>query len=470
MIGLDDPRLFNRQFLIGERPIGLPWKIHDVGPLRVSAHPNLDVTAGRRGDIEVMVLGYAFDTRDPETGMPGIVGHLLSQNDYEQLERALSRYCGRYVVIAKRGRAIRLYPDAVGQRSCFYGQGWAGSQPGLIGLMTEIRKGPWEDVFLSHRRDLSWPGTATPYEGIRMLRPNHYLDLVSMRSVRFWPMGPFRRLDVREAAENVVRLISAGMAGAHKRYRLYLALTAGHDSRVIFTSSREIHKDMRFFLIRDENTPPADVSIPPRLCAAYGLSFDLHPYIKPDREWLDLYDTNVCSMVWGDSRKKSKTYDLFAPDAMIVKGHVPSAGRATLYRDGYRYRKITPERLSEILRFPRNPVAVREFGDWLRTFPDGFEENLLDIYCLENRGGAWGSMECTGSDTNFQVFSPYNCRDVIENQLGFDRSYCVYPHRFNHIMADLKCPEISNIPMNPKTLGTKIVDKTWYYMKWVLRK
>lgn len=464
------PFVFNHQYLIGERPIGLPWKIHDVGALRVSSHPNLDVTAARRGEAEIMILGYAFDTRDPDAEMQGIAGHLLEQRDFEGLEKALARYCGRYVVIVRQGDDIRLYPDAVGQRSCVYGGGWAASQPGLIGLMTEIRKGPWEDVFLSHRRGLSWPGTVTPYEGIRMLRPNHYLDLVTMRSVRFWPKEPVRRRDVREAAENVVRLIAAGMANAHKRYKLHLALTAGHDSRVIFTSSREIHEDMRFFLIGDEHTPPEDVAIAPRLCAAYGLPFDLYPCVRADREWLELYDTNVSRMVWGDSRKKSRTYNLFPADAMIVKGHVPYAGRATLYRDGYRYRKITPQILSEVLGYPRNPVAIQELGEWLRTFPEGFDENLLDFCCLENRGGAWLSMECTGSDTNFQVFSPYNCRDVIENQLGFDRSFCVYPHRFNHIMADLRCPEISHIPTNPKTLRRKVKDKIRYCKKRLLRK
>jgi hypothetical protein len=79
-------------------------------------------------------------------------------------------------------------------------------------------------------------------------------------------------------------------------------------------------------------------------------------------------------------------------------------------------------------------------------------------------------MECTGSDTNYQVFSPYNCRDVIENQLSVDRAYCVYPHRLNHIMADLRCPEISHIPMNPKTLDRRIWHRILYLKKVILRK
>ena len=467
---MEDERLFNRQYLIGDRHVDLPWKKYAFGPFRVSAHPGLDVMAGKSGDDETMVLGYIFDARDPGADAPGILHRLHALPDFEALERGTSRYCGRYVILAKRGGEFRLYPDAVGQRSCCYGHGWAGSQPGLIGLMAEIRKGAAEHVFFSRPHSLSWPGTATPFEDITMLRPNHYLDLVAMRSTRFWPKTPIVRQDVYEAAEKIVRLISTGMAGAHKRYKLWLALTAGHDSRVIFTSTKELHRDMEFFIVRDENTPPPDVAIPPRLCSAYNLAFRAYPYVNPDREWLALYDTNVCHMVWGPSRKKSKTYDLLPPNIMVVKGNVPYAGRATLYRDGYRYKKITPELLSRLVGYRGNPVAEGEFHNWLDDFPQGFDDNLLDIFCLENQGGAWGSMECTGSDTNYQVFSPYNCRDVIENQLSVDRSYCVYPHRLNHVMADLKAPEISHIPMNPKALDKRIWHKILYIKKCILRK
>ena len=467
---MEDERLFNRQYLIGDRYVTLPWKKHSLGPFCVSVHPNLDMTAGKGENSEVLILGYIFDAHDPDSDMPQIADLLVQLKSYEELERVTSRYTGRYLILMKRGNEVRLYPDAVGQRSCCYGHGWAGSQPGLIGIMTEIRKGTSEAAFLSRPHSLSWPGTATPFEGIAMLRPNHYLDLVAMRSTRFWPKKPVVRQDVYEAAEKIVRLISTGMTNAHRRYKLWLALTAGHDSRVIFASTKELHGDMEFFIIRDEKTPPPDVAIPPRLCAAYGLAFHVYPYVKPDREWLALYDTNVCHMVWGPSRKKSKTYDLLPPDVMVVKGNVAFAGRATLYRDGYRYKKITPELLSSLLGYRGNPVAEGEFHNWLDDFPQGFDDNLLDIFCLENRGGAWGSMECTGSDTNYQVFSPYNCRDVIENQLSVDRSYCVYPHRLNHVMADLKAPEISHIPMNPKTLNKRIWHKILYIKKCVLRK
>lgn len=467
---MEDERLFNRQYLIGDRHVDLPWKKYAFGPFRVSVHPNLDMTAGKNENAEVLILGYIFDAHDPDSDMQRIADFLVRRKSYEELEHAMSRYTGRYVVLMKRGNEVRLYPDAVGQRSCCYGYGWAGSQPGLIGLMAEIRKGSAEHVFFSRPHSLSWPGTATPFEDITMLRPNHYLDLAAMRSTRFWPKTPIVRQDVYEAAEKIVRLISTGMAGAHKRYKLWLALTAGHDSRVIFTSTKELHRDMEFFIVRDENTPPPDVAIPPRLCSAYNLAFRAYPYVNPDREWLALYDTNVCHMVWGPSRKKSKTYDLLPPNIMVVKGHVPSAGRATLYQDGYRYKNITPELLSSLLGYRGNPVAAKEFGNWLDAFPGGFEENLLDIFCLENRGGAWGSMECTGSDTNYQVFSPYNCRDVIENQLSVDRAYCIHPHRLNHIMADLRCPEISHIPMNPKTWTRRIWGRGQYIKKCILRK
>jgi len=461
--------LYNRQYIIGSRfPDNFQgWKKENIGELCILAHRNLEIIKKAKADTEIIILGYIFDGKNKDNDKKGIITELSLSKTFRELEDRFEYLAGRYLIIAKINDKIRIYPDAAGQRSCFYGCGWIASQPDLIAEIEKLkinRKKTGE--FLSHKTANAWIGTITPYDEINMLLPNHYLDINDFKPKRFWPVDKPKEIDVNSGLKIIVEALGNIIKNASKRHKLWLAFSGGYDSRIIFTSSRDLHDKIDYFVIRDENTPAYDIEIPKKICSVYGLDFRIIDYVKPDREWLELYDRNVCKLIWGLSRKKSKTYNNFPNDIMILKGHISTVGRALYYQNGYIYKKITPKLISRFMNYKNNRIALDEIKRWFDEFPYKHNNTLtMDFALMELSLGSWQSMECLGSETNYCVFSPYNCRKIIETLLAINKKYKIYPHRLYHLMSDLTCPEIKEIPMNQESWIQSYTKKAKYLIQ-----
>ena len=113
---------------------------------------------------------------------------------------------------------MRLYPDAVGTKSSFYtrvgDELWIGSQPLVLvdGIGVAVDQQTWSR-FLASPSGHSWPAAATPYAGVSQLLPNHYLDLRSGKSRRFWPRKDVQHHS-RDAAAKAMTDMLHGMIQA----------------------------------------------------------------------------------------------------------------------------------------------------------------------------------------------------------------------------------------------------------------
>ena len=105
-----------------------------------------------------------------------------------------------------------------------------------------------------------WPGESTLYKGVRHLLPNHYLDLSTGKTGRYWPSRSVSMLRLM-LSYGVVRFFYAVSASAANRFNLVVTLTAGWDSRLVLAASKDIRHQLSYMTLRQAGEPDDDPDI-----------------------------------------------------------------------------------------------------------------------------------------------------------------------------------------------------------------
>ncbi len=192
--------MYTRQFILRSASLcdyHESWKKINVGnDLVLAVHPALNSLVREGHDKQVILLGYVLDPRNPEHADADILDHLLSRsNTPEDIITGTTPLCGRWVMIIATDTSLILFQDPGALRTVYYyfcgNTVSCASQPGLIRDLLQL---PYDvsarEYSLGERfanTEDWWPGDSCPFLGVKRLLPNHYLDLMSKKTVRFWP-------------------------------------------------------------------------------------------------------------------------------------------------------------------------------------------------------------------------------------------------------------------------------------------
>lgn len=463
--------LFAGQFLLGPGfPSGLrAWHQHALGEgLALAAHPQLPVTRASKGTRSLTLVGFALDPDRPEADDLDILLHLLERYDsVEDLIGATVRLGGRWLLIAQSAEERWLFHDALGLRQAFYTDPratsgvWVMSQPGL-GLellkLTPARDAlEFIDSFeFRSSTEYRWPATASPFEELRRLQPNHALDLRTGQARRFWPRTALKRLPIACAIADVARLLKGLVRAAAHRYELALALTAGIDSRLVLAASREIADRISFVTIRQARMPDdhPDLVVPARLLRRHGLPQEV---IRARASTSPVFS-------WLYKRSVFLAHDHYGPDAeailrcfgrrkVVMTGSGAEVARCA-FRDVYafaRWRRPSARDLARLQQMGEHPLAVRHFADWLDGARRQAHVPLLDLFEWEQGHGSWLASTQLEFDIAWRdIFTPYNCRAILIALLGVEERYRRGPRYtlFRRIIETM-WPELLAEPINP---------------------
>jgi len=136
---IDDRLLFRRQYFIGPKFIDQfpKWNKNAVGQLCITTHPDLGIEKVKNGNIELLLLGFAFDFKNPlftnNQVLKSIIYKVKSFND---LILATYQLSGRWIIIYSNGSELKLLNDPAGLRQVFYYRDgedtWCSAQPHLL--------------------------------------------------------------------------------------------------------------------------------------------------------------------------------------------------------------------------------------------------------------------------------------------------------------------------------------------------
>lgn len=476
--------LFRRQFLLGPRFAGdFPgWRCVPVGSeMFLTVHPDLPVYRTYDESASIALLGYVIDPDKPLASDPeilaGLLPHLQEHSTPEGFIRRTHPFGGRWILIATNGHATWLFNDPCGYRAVYYTLGsrhglWAASQPGLLAEVLNLA--PDEDAmqfiqaYRKRKPEYWWPGDSSPYREVRHLVPNHYLDLKTGVTHRFWPVDDIPSRPTEEVAAENARLLRRLIESAAHRFELALPVTAGNDTRLLLAASKTIRDRLYCFTLQYWDLTPEspDIRVPSRLLPKLGLT---HHVIRcpsrMDRKFAELYRRNTTAAHDAYGPIAQGMYDSYPQEKVSMKGcAMPVTGG--WYR--IRMRNEVPQAeadgidaplLARLARIPAQDFALDALDRWLSSASEVRVAGLdpLSLFFWEDREGNWQAMTHVEFDVAREIFVPYNCRTLLANMLSIPESDRSKPEfRLHKKMMLQLWPEVLIEPINPPANRTVV--------------
>ncbi len=461
-----DPLAYRRQFVLSPQPLAefATWNSMKIGDhAHLIAHPDLNLLQVQGAGNSLTLLGYILDARHPDsddrTVLEALLPRLCSEGEPAELLQAVNHLGGRWILIVENGADIWVLNDALAQRQVYYnspsvpGQVWCASQPRILaeflGLEPSVRSAQFvEKQKQAGQLEYWFPNDTSPYEAIKLLLPNHYLNLATGKPERFWPRENIGRVSIRKAVKPAASLLRGQMKSAANRFPLEILITAGWDSRTVLAATKDLQGDIRYYTFVDEGTNPADIEVPAKLLPKLGRSHNiLRIPGKSETPFKERYLRNVAAAheTWVPVAEALSTF--CRPSALRVSGSGSETVRQQLrphVTDG-----VTAEILAGFAK-ARQEFAVDEFGRWLAGVPKNCDIGILDLFYWEQKCGQWLAVGQTEWDLVGESFAPFNCRELLALLLPVAERYRVPPHyKLYRAFIRHLWPAVLSEPVNP---------------------
>ena len=298
------------------------------------------------------------------------------------------------------------------------------------------------------------PYDITIYEDIKVVLPNHYLEINTKKISRFFPQYnntlKVAKNQYNQIIENCEHLIDNIVKEYIKYYDIICPLTCGNDSRLNLVFLKRHIKNLNCFTLKHpnftENT--GDYYIPPQICATENVQHTIIQDLKSPKKYIK----NINEII-GDYHSEytidlAYTINTMLPNKAIVTGDIiDQIGRG-------KYGKI-PLLLANARNFNdfHNNKSLL-FQEYLKQYiknvkKDGCFSKIQDLFAIEYRCGRWvaqGSM--IYAIAGISSLNIYNCREVIENFMSIAIKERINKIIHNRIFSNYS-PQLLSIPINP---------------------
>jgi len=454
---------YRRQFLVTNEAVDelKDWQHQIIKNVHLYAHPDLEITRKGWSGIEVILIGYIFDPVHPEKNNDAIVTDIVSKiKSFEDLINIIKPLPGSYAIIYKDENDFIIFHDPLGIREIYYCTKninvICGSQPNLINEYSKPQLGITRDENIIHfynydmkfvRTGRLWVGDETYFNGIKHLLPNHCLDLLSLKSERYWPNRRLEKIDMEMAVKGASEYLKGIVKAVTLRYKVMMAITAGNDSRSLLAASKEVSDKIYYFINKeaDLNDKSADITIPKKIFAKLNIPFHVHNVeVQVDEEFRKIFRTNVFGAT---DRILPTIYNIY------YKNHqdkVNLLGVGEMGRDYYGKapRNLDGYYLARCLNYKRSKYATAQCEKWLQEVQGSakkFNVDIMKLLLWEMLLGKWGANANSESDIAIEEFDPYDSRYIYEILLSVDQSQ----HGLFEQMIKMMWPELLEFPINP---------------------
>lgn len=343
---------------------------------------------------EGFVLSYQADLAlrriRNETGETTILGQCFSSVS-GSMERG--DLAGRFAIL----NWPYLQTDAAGLMALYYGgselQPFVTSSPALAARLAEADQLP---IQLKWRIGINWiPSPGSRVAGVARLMRDQMLEIPRL-AVEFLPRDVTPSDSVPEAGH----LLIAGLIHVFKQIeethdKVYLALTAGLDSRTLFAALLAGGIKFEAITQRFPGVDAGDLRIPADLCRYTGVRHSIVPMDKPDGNAvaaLRIHSADSSEGADGRYLIPGNCYGFLTKNAALIRGGCFEIGRR------FYERKLgalgLPEATGEQLLFKFGPEVngdMAQFLDewlaWRRSHGNGLD--LTDSFYLDQRLGGW---------------------------------------------------------------------------------
>jgi hypothetical protein len=461
---------FRRQFLLG--PIEFEtfpnWTRHPINSTHcLTAHPDLNVHQAGQDGKSITLIGYILDPEHPEYTDRDIVNSLLNtQGTFQSVLDSTSTLGGRWVLIVDNGIETILFTDAGGQRQLYYSvpdsplnaKIYCASNPSQMADALHLDLDHEALDFLHSctpsRYGAYWlPGDSSLYECIKLLLPNHYLNLHTGEIHRYWPNQDLVPIDPQQAIVESALLMRGMMAAARHRFNLALSMTAGWDSRIMLALSRDFLRDLFIYTMNFNphfKVPTNDVLVPATLLKKLGGSHHIINYAtKVNPKFEAIYNKNNESSHRPRCGEAQALYEHFPQERVCITGDVAEIVKCHFRPPILMNRALSAQDLAIFDNRGKHPFLIRAYEKWLSGCHYR-NTNPLDLFCWEHMVGRIQALIRAQNDLVQESFAPFNCRKLLVTMLSVDEAYRKSPeHKFLREMIVHLWSEVLSEPINP---------------------
>jgi len=446
------------------------------------AGPDLPGCVAGDSSCYIFMAGVVLDLKQESDELEKIVVDLKSAllDDEQKFYESIDWLAGRWILVFKRpnSQKVEIMGDATHAIKINYNEETLDCSSNIF-LLSKLRNDDeplYRSDFREHRE--LWQtgviGNLSPLSGVKVLTPNHLLDLSNGKISRFFPRESLSEMDVLTVTQEICRLAKIQTELLSNKFSIFNSLTAGMDSRCSLALSFDRADDHRYFTYFRHDTPPVDNLIANEISTKLGLKHyalicgkanDFNAvnriknsgvirvarddeFIKKIREW-DWYghlsDVVVAYREMLAFVRENEGMNL---PPVHIRSNLYEIGRAFWAKNG----PCTAE--SNILKRarPRWLVFEKEFSQFYveteLNRESCFGYDLLDIFYWEHRCGTWINEVMQGTDFAFSTLSYMNCRKIICLFLSVQFSERKKASVFLSIMKN-KLPDIvSDIKIN----------------------
>ncbi len=462
-LSAQDPKLrmkpHRRQFVVGPKTFRADddWLCHQLDSLTwVSYCPELRVSWTKDADGgEWVLLGLAVETlesqADPLTE--------IAKTSNADIINLYASWAGRWVLI---GRS-QVHMDASGLLGCFYGKAsnnktWVSSSPTLLACILSPDAVPVVvPHLLRYQVGLSWfTPPCSRFAGIRRLLPSQVIELqdgsIQARSL----MPP---IDPSLSYDETLELLKHSLVTALKRLpikesRLWLGLSSGVDSRLVFAMAHCADINIIPFTRLSARMSVADHLLPPKLAhdLGYGHVFLRGRNSNFNRQHLVAQHTGG-HVSDGDAEPFMQSVR-DSLEGISVGGWCFGVGKALGRKslpDIINDPEIGTQQIAKVYGEPLNSTVMAGIRDWLEWIQKTPHEHLdwRDRFYIEQRLAGWQSSKEQLYDlTKIERIPIINAARNYALLLGIEEASRVSAkHQIDLISRTV--PELSKYPCNP---------------------
>lgn len=429
----------------------------NIGSLYLSYSNTTEVISAQLDERYLFVLGFCIDAHD-EIKQDSIPDFLLSNSS--NLNNILSvtiRLAGRYLIFYQETDKLYIIPDGISSVSTFYttaGEVNISSNEKIISNIQNLSPSEY-GLNLIKNCTSRLPGDSTIYDNIRILLPNHYLDVYNHTSVRFHIGLNINNLTIEDKCGKIKELSINIAKQCLRKYNLCPPLTGGHDSRLSAAIILAVNSKVVFHTIRHPtlNINSPDLVVPAHIKSTYNLNhFFIHvPEVPEDfnKSLKSLIDINCFfeSLVPQEiySRINSKEFN---NNVTIGGAIIDQIGRASKFGNIPNWMVKTWIIYLYYGSFNRN--VRKEIKLWIKDTKSIKQDILLhDLISWEERCGRWASNTSKIYDTGgLMSLNLFNCYEIIYLMVKIPRKDRENLIIYNTIFQSLY-PEFLDIPFNP---------------------
>ncbi len=478
--------LFPRGFLLtndnkvnaADYPFYNNWISYDFFEYRFLVHPNQKYFSLQTENVGMTLIGHAYNPLTNESSEDVLLRNaidLYCKNE-DSFTEYFNQWSGSFALFVFYGGCIRIYGDAAGMYTVFYGvhknNFYCSSHTNLLGDVCELQFDPYVEKLINykfyHLFGKALPGDISPYLEFKRLIPNHFTEYKNKSLIvsRFFPTdkNSLVCLPYEEIVNRSAEILSSSMRLIYQKWnKCAISLTGGCDSKTTLSCANGVYDKYNYFSYISSDSEAVDAEAAEKICCMLGLKHHTYNISEKYEDFKNIdaiakimeYNSgNIGKNNPNDIRKRA--FFLERDDFDVeVKSWVSEIARAYYHK---RFNKtkfpksLTPEYATTLYKVFFNDRKLihctdKIFAEFLEKYyinDDFLRIPWYDMFFWEFRMSSWNGLVITGEQQIcFDITIPYNNRCLLQLMLSTPVSYRVEDTVHKDIIK-LKNKDIAN--------------------------